>query len=67
MKQWVEQWRSVGPILEAERVERLRALTPAEAGRIAAEIVWPMSRAGAGDGGAGLAPMRDALRRLAAK
>ena len=31
MKEWLENWQRVGAILEAERWERLAALTPAEA------------------------------------
>ena len=57
----------VGPLLEARRVVQLRALTEAEAARIAVEILWPMTSVGHGDAGDGLAPMRDALRKLAAQ
>ncbi len=32
-KQWLENWRRVGPILEAERWERLRTMTDEEAQR----------------------------------
>jgi hypothetical protein len=31
MKEWVENWKRVGPILEAERWDRLRTMTDAEA------------------------------------
>jgi hypothetical protein len=31
MKRWLETWKRVGPILEAERWERLRTMTNAEA------------------------------------
>jgi hypothetical protein len=31
MKRWIENWKRVGPILEAERWDRLRAMTDAEA------------------------------------
>ena len=33
MKQWLENWQRVGPILEAERWARLAAMTDEEAGR----------------------------------
>lgn len=31
MKRWLENWQRVGPILEAERWERLRTMTEEEA------------------------------------
>lgn len=31
MKRWVDTWKRVGPILEAERWDRLRTMTNAEA------------------------------------
>lgn len=31
MRQWLENWRRVAPLLEQERVERVRALTDDEA------------------------------------
>lgn len=63
--QWLQNWERVGPLLEAQRVAELRQLTSADAARIAVELVWPMVPPGRGDDGAGLAPMHDALRRLA--
>jgi hypothetical protein len=63
--QWLEDWARTGPLLEARRVAELRQLTSADAARIALELLWPMVPPGPGDGGAGLAPMRDVLRRLA--
>ena len=67
MKQWLDQWARVAPILEAERLENLRALDEAEAGRISRELVWPLGTLGdhrGGDDGAGLIPVIEALRRL---
>lgn len=65
--QWLENWARTGPLLEARRVAELRQLTSADAARIAVELLWPMVPPGPGDDGAGLAPMRDVLRRLAAR
>lgn len=36
-KRWLENWKRVGPILEAERWERVKAMTDADAVR---EAVW---------------------------
>ncbi len=65
MKQWVEHWKRVGPLLEAQRVTELRALTEAESARIAVELLWPMAPLGSGDDGGGLMPIQVAQRRLA--
>jgi hypothetical protein len=65
--QWLEQWASTGPLLEARRVAELRELTGADAARIAVDLVWPLVPLGSGDDGAGLVPMHDVLRRLAAR
>ena len=64
-RRWLNQWKTAGPALEAERVARLRELDESEAARIAVELLWPMAPPGGGDGGAGLLPMSEALRRLA--
>lgn len=46
-KRWLENWKRVGPILEAERWDRVRALTDAEAARDATRLFdlwqpdWP--------------------------
>ncbi len=65
MKRWLDNWKRVGPILEASRVEGLRRLTEDEAARIARDLLWPMVPPGGGDDAEGIAPMKDALRRLA--
>lgn len=62
---WLENWKRVGPVLEAQRVSELRQLTAEESARIAVEFLWPMVPPGPGDGGEGLRPMREVLRRLA--
>ena len=56
-RRWLNQWKTAGPALEAERVARLRELDESEAARIAVELLWPMTPPGGGDGGAGLLPM----------
>lgn len=66
MTRWVDQWKIAGPMLDAERLAGLRRLTETEAARIAVELLWPMAPVGGGDDGAGIVPMKDALRRLAA-
>jgi len=70
MKQWIDNWRSVSPWLEAARLEELRGLDDAESARIARDLVWPMGTLGSdrgGDDGAGLVRMKDALQRLGAR
>jgi hypothetical protein len=37
MKQWLENWKRVGPILEQERWDRVKALTDADAAR---DALW---------------------------
>lgn len=37
-KQWLENWKRVGPLLDAERWERLRSMTEAEAQRAAQQV-----------------------------
>ena len=39
MKQWLENWSRVGPILDAERWERLRALTTEEAQEVTRRVL----------------------------
>lgn len=67
MKRWADEWRRVGPLLDARRVAALRRLTEEDAARIAVELLWPMARVGEGDAGEGLAAMRNALRQLASR
>ncbi len=43
MRQWLDNWAHVGPILEAERWDRLRAMTDDDARR-AARQVWELWR-----------------------
>lgn len=38
-KQWLENWRRVGPILEAERWERLAAMAPEDAQRVTGDLL----------------------------
>ena len=39
MKQWLENWSRVGPMLDAERWERLRALTTEEAQEVTRRVL----------------------------
>ena len=47
MKRWLDDWRTVGPILEQERWDRVAALTDAEAQQAAVKLFdlwqpdWP--------------------------
>lgn len=63
--EWLRYWARVGPLLAQRRTTELRQLTEEESARIAVDLLWPMAQPGSGDGGKGLEPMRDALRRLA--
>ena len=65
MKRWLDNWKVTGPILEDIRVQELRQLTETEAARIARDLLWPMVEPGGGDDAEGIAPMKDALQRLA--
>lgn len=70
MKQWVEQWKRIAPVLDAERTAALQAMTEADAARIAVEIVWPIGTLGeyrGGDDGAGLEAIVRLQRRAAAR
>lgn len=62
-RRWLDNWRRVGPLLEAERMADVRALTDAEAADIACEL-WRLARPDAGDDGEGLLPMTRALQKL---
>ncbi len=47
MKQWLDNWKRLGPILEQERWDRVKALTDADAARDASRLFdlwqpdWP--------------------------
>jgi hypothetical protein len=41
MKRWLDNWATAGPVLEQERWERLRHMTPEEA-QVAARQVWEL-------------------------
>jgi hypothetical protein len=64
-RRWLDQWKTAGPALEAERIAALRELDESDAARIASEMLWPLSAPGGGDDAAALLPMSAALRRLA--
>jgi hypothetical protein len=70
LEQWLDDWSRVGPALDAERTAELRAMTDAEAARIAVEIVWPMGALGehrGGDDGEGLEVIGRLQRELAVR
>lgn len=48
MKRWLENWNRVGPVLEAERWERLRAMTRRERARMSLDLLglWQPDRPG---------------------
>ena len=62
-RQWLDNWRRLGPLLEAERTAGMRRLTDADAARIACDL-WRLARPGGGDDAEGLLPMKLALRKL---
>jgi hypothetical protein len=39
MKEWLQNWARVGPLLEQERWERLANMTPEEAQRVVANVL----------------------------
>jgi hypothetical protein len=41
MKRWLDNWARVGPLLEEERMQRLREMTPEEA-QVATRQVWEL-------------------------
>ena len=63
MKQWLENWKHVGPILEEERWTRVRALTDEAAWREAYGLLQWWQREWQGDGGEGLLLQQDVFRR----
>lgn len=63
-RRWLKNWERVGPLLEAERLAALQALTDAEAARIACDL-WRLARPGGGDDAGGLLPIKRALQKLA--
>ncbi len=62
MRQWLERWKVVGPLLEQERIERLRSLTDADAARIACGL-WDLAEPHRGDDGEGLLAVKRVLSR----
>ena len=64
MKLWVENWKRVGPILEAQRTADLRRLDERGAARIAVESLRVDQPITHGDAGEGLVAMAQALRQL---
>ena len=54
MRQWLENWRRVGPLLEEERRQRVAALTDDEAWRESQGLLGWWDPAMTGDAGEGL-------------
>lgn len=63
MRQWLANWQAAAPLLDQERAERIRALSDADAARIALDL-WALARPDGGDDGEGLLPMTRALQNL---
>lgn len=63
MRQWLENWKAAGPLLEQQRLTRLQLLSDAEAARMALDL-WQFARPDAGDKGEGLRRMAQALQKL---
>lgn len=66
MRQWLATWQRVGPLLDEERAARIRALSDAEAARVALDL-WQFARPGGGDDGAGLLVMAHTLQKIQAR
>lgn len=64
MRQWLANWQVAGPLLEQERTERVRALTDADAARMALDL-WQFARADSGDNGEGILLVTQTLQKLA--
>ena len=62
-KRWLDNWKSVGPILEAERWTRVRALTDEAAWREAHGLLQWWDSEWQGDGGEGLLLQQDVFTR----
>lgn len=54
MRQWLENWRRVGPLLEDERRQRVAALTDDDAWRESQGLLQGWESAMTGDAGEGL-------------
>jgi len=64
--EWISAWRSAGEILEAERRQRLRSMTPAERRRAIDTVLAVIRLGGVGDTratGSGLVEMQRLLAR----
>lgn len=63
MRRWLENWERVGPLLEAERRERVAALTDAGAWNEAQALLQAWQPDMAGDAGEGLLLQQDVFAR----
>ena len=60
MRQWLENWRIAGPLLEAERASRVAALTDDQAVPMALDL-WRLAIPGRGDDAEGLVLLKRLL------
>jgi hypothetical protein len=63
MKQWLDTWARVGPILEAERRERLAAMTDEEAQAASQRVLELWQPEWHGDNGEGLLLLQRVIAR----
>lgn len=63
MRQWLENWKVVGPLLEAERWAKLRAMTEAEAWEATRDVVALWQPDWRGDQGEALLLQQRVFRR----
>jgi hypothetical protein len=63
MKQWLDNWSRVGPILEAERCARVQALTDDEAWQEAQGLLAAWNAGTPGDAGEGLLLHQDVFAK----
>ncbi len=63
MKQWADNWKRVGPILEAERWDRLAAMTGVERTNMAVELLSLYQSDKPGDNDEGLLAIQRAFAK----
>lgn len=67
MKQWVDNWKRAGPILEAERWSRLEAMTDEERTVMSVELLSLYQADKSGDDGEGLLAIQRAFSKWGAR
>ncbi len=63
MRQWLDNWRRIGPLLEDERRQRVAALTDDDAWRESQGLLQGWEPGMTGDAGEGLLLQQAAFRR----